>query len=69
VTDSDSDLAYGVATETICDALETAYTLALKGDRKVLALTVPETHGTKAALKARRGEINDFIMKYDSPNL
>ncbi|KAH6691704.1 SGNH hydrolase-type esterase domain-containing protein [Plectosphaerella plurivora] len=63
-----NDLAYGVATETICDALDESYITALKGDRKVLALTIPETHGTKAALKAKRAEINDFIMRYDSPN-
>ncbi|KAI0117742.1 GDSL-like Lipase/Acylhydrolase [Nemania sp. FL0031] len=60
-----NDLGWGRPADAIIEALKRVWDIPLSKGSKVLALTIPETHGKYPVIKKRRGEVNDFIRGYE----
>jgi hypothetical protein len=63
LTHNSSDIAYGIPTEDIFDALKKVYDFVLSRERKVLALTVPERESKHERSTASRNDLNRYILK------
>lgn len=65
---SNSDIAMGCRVDDTFKSLQSIWRLALSRRCRVLALTVPETHGDFPNAEAKRKDLNARILDFKADN-